>query len=286
MKSWIFMITVLFAGSMRGAAQLQTVATVPITFQGPMPVVEVTLNGQGPFRFTIDTGAALQVDIDSALAAKLNLQSSGKIRGGDPSGRNAQEFDTVAIDSIRLGGLEFRNLTAVSRARRVGPRPEAEGILGFRLFTEYLLTLDFPGKQIRLARGELPAAKNAGILTFENSHVIPVIEISIGNFKMKAHIDSGNMIGGFILPSALVDKLKLASEPVTVGRAHTVSNEVEIKEARLSDKIKLGSFEFKQPVITFPSIADEVNIGLKVLRDFSITFDQKNRRVKFERNSS
>jgi hypothetical protein len=35
--------------------------------------------------------------------------------------------------------------------------------------------------------------------------------------------------------------------------------------------------------ITFPSIADEVNIGLKTLRDFTVTFDQKNKRVKFER---
>lgn len=286
MKAWIFMIPILFACSVRGAAQTPSIATVPITFQGPMPVVEVTLNGQGPFRFTVDTGAALQVDIDSALAAKLNLQANGKVRGGDPSGRNAQEFDTVAIDSIRLGGVEFRNVTAVSRARGMGPRPEAEGTLGFRLFTDYLLTLDYPGKQLRLARGELPAANDAGILTFEDTHVIPIVEISIGNSKRKAHIDSGNMVGGFILPSALVDELKLASEPVTVGRARTVSNEVEIKEARLSDNIKLGSFEFKQPVIAFPSIAGEVNIGLKVLRDFSITFDQKNRRVKFERNST
>ncbi len=58
---------------------------------------------------------------------------------------------------------------------------------------------------------------------------------------MKAHIDSGNMVGGFILPKTLVDKLALASQPITVGRARTVSNEVEIQEARLCDTIKIGS---------------------------------------------
>jgi len=93
------------------------------------------------------------------------------------------------------------------------------------------------------------------------------------------------MVGGFILPAALVDKLTLASQPITVGRARTVSNEVEIKQARLSDKIKLGTFEFNQPTITFPAIADEVNIGLKTLREFSLTFDQKNKRLKLDRTS-
>jgi hypothetical protein len=73
----------------------------------------------------------------------------------------------------------------------------------------------------------------------------------------------------FILPTALVEKLALASQPITVGRARTVSNEVEIQEARLRDTIKLGNFEFRQPTITFPSLADEVNIGLKTLRDFT-----------------
>jgi len=84
-----------------------------------------------------------------------------------------------------------------------------------------LLTLDCPGKQLRLARGELPAANNANILPFENPHVIPIVEVSIGNLKMKAHIDSGNMVGKFILPTALVDKLKLAWYFDQVAGAYT-----------------------------------------------------------------
>ena len=61
---------------------------------------------------------------------------------------------------------------------------------------------------------------------------------------------------------------------------------MEIKEARLSDSIKLGRFEFTQPTITFPALSDEGNIGSKILREFALTFDQKNRRVKLERPPS
>ena len=35
---------------------------------------------------------------------------------------------------------------------------------------------------------------NADILPFENPHVVPVVEISIGNSRMKAHIDSGTWL--------------------------------------------------------------------------------------------
>jgi hypothetical protein len=93
-------------------------------------------------------------------------------------------------------------------------------------------------------------------------------------------------VGGFIIPTSLVEKLTLGSQPVVVGRARTVSNEVEIKEARFKDSIKLGRFEFPQPTITFPALADESNIGLKILREFSLTFDQKNKRLKLSRQES
>ena len=274
----------IFAGTIPAAAQSAPLANVPMTFPGPLPIVEVTINGKGPFHFTIDTGAQMQASVESSVINQLNLKPNGQVRGGDPSGRNPIVFDTVLLNSLSLGGVEFRDVTAISRQPRIGPvLPGVDGILGFGLFTEYLLTLDYPGKQLRLARGELPATNGADILPFENPHVIPVVEISIGDLKVKAHIDSGNMIGKFILPAALLDKLKLASEPITVGRARTVSNEIEIKEVRLSDTIKLGSFEFNQPTVTFPAIADVVNIGFKILHEFSLTFDQKNKRVELER---
>jgi Aspartyl protease len=284
MKSSTFVILILLACALRGAAQDSLVTTVPMTFQGPVPVVEAMINGKGPFRFTIDTGAQMKAVVDTSLITQLKLQPNGKIRGGDPSGRNARVFETVLLDSLSLGQVEFRNVTVLSQEPRLGSNaPRVDGVLGFSLFSEYLLTLDYPRKELRLSRGELAAANGADILPFENPHLIPVVEVSIGQSKMKAHIDSGNMVGGFILPTALVERLALASQPITVGRARTVSNEVEIKEARLRDIIKLGSLEFRQPIITFPSLADEVNIGLKTLRDFTVTFDQKNKRVKFER---
>ncbi len=279
----IFLV-VVWVGSV--TAQNSPVAVAPMQFRGLMPVIEVKLNGQGPFVFTIDTGAGMQADIDTSIATRLKLQPSGKVLNGDPSGENDREVDTARIDTIAFGGAEFRNVTAVIRPQRITRSyPDVDGILGFALFADYLLTLDYPAMQVRLARGALPAANGADILSFEIENRIPVIEVAIGKLRVRAHIDSGNFVAGFILPEELVEQLQLLSQPVTVGRARSVSNQIEIKQAQLRDTIHIGCFDYPQATITFPALSD-TNVGLKVLREFALTFDQKNRRMKLERKLS
>jgi len=133
--------------------------------EGGMPTIELMVDGQGPFLFGIDTGAQGESRIDSSLVEKLGLKSTGQIRETDPSGRNPQTADTVKLDSVSIGGLRFTDVTAASRNFKNSPRPlKVDGILGLSLFAEYLTTLDFPAKQLRIDRGELPKADGAEIL--------------------------------------------------------------------------------------------------------------------------
>jgi hypothetical protein len=276
-------IALLFACVVFVPAQSRTVAVAPMKFRGLMPVIEAKLNGQGPYFFAIDTGGGMQADIDPSIATQLNLQSIGKVRIGDPSRQNDREIDVTSIASLTFGGAEFRNVTALIRTQRITKDyPEVDGILGFALFTEYLLTLDYPAMQVRLARGALPAANGADILNLEIENRVPVIELAVGKLRMKAHVDSGNFVAGFILPEEIVEQLTLLSEPVTVGHARSVTNQIEIKQAQLKETIRIGSFDYPQATIAFPALS-ETNVGFKILRDFAITFDQKNKRMKFER---
>jgi hypothetical protein len=276
-------IALLFVGVVSAPAQNRTVAVAPMQFRGLMPVIEVKINGQGPFFFAIDTGGGMQADIDPSVATQLNLQPTGKVLIGDPSRQNDREMELTTIASLTFGGAEFRNVTALIRAQRITKDyPEVDGFLGFALFTEYLLTLDYPAMQVRLARGALPKANGADILPFEIENRIPVIELAVGRLRMKAHVDSGNFVAGFILPEEVVEQLTLLSEPVTVGHARSVTNKIEIKQAQLKDTIRIGSFQYPEATIAFPAPSD-TNVGFKILREFAITFDQKNKRMKFER---
>jgi len=276
-------LIVSFACSL--AAQQIDIVTAPMHMRGLMPVVEVKLNGQGPFAFMIDTGAGMQADIDPSVAARLKLPLSGRAINGDPSGQNDREVATAMIESLTIGKAEFRNVTAVVRPQRITKDyPEIDGILGFALFTDYLLTLDYPAMQVRLARGVLPPANGGDILSFEIENRIPVIELAIGRIHVPAHIDSGNFVAGFILPEEIVEQLQLQSAAITVGGARSVTNRIQLKQVQLRDTIRLGRFEYPQPTIAFPALS-ETNIGFNVLRDFVITFDQKNRRMKLQRGS-
>ena len=111
-----FAMFLLFAWAGSVTAQNSTVAIAPMKFRGLMPVIEVKLNGQGPFAFTIDTGAGMQADIDTSVAAQLKLQPNGRVLNGDPSGENDREVETATINTLAFGGAEMDELYITTAA--------------------------------------------------------------------------------------------------------------------------------------------------------------------------
>lgn len=274
---------ILLVGGVSAAAQNDRVVVAPLQMRGLMPVVEAKINGEGPFAFMVDTGAGMQADIDTSVAQRLRLRMNGRAVNGDPSGENDRDVATAMIDSMAIGSAEFRNVTAIVRPQRITKDyPNIDGILGFALFSDYLLTLDYPAMQLRLSRGTLPPANGADTLNFEIENKIPVIDLAIGKIRVRAHVDSGNFVAGFILPEEIVQQLQLVSAPVKVGSARSVSNRIDLQQAQLRNSIRIGSFDFPQPTVQFPALSD-TNVGFQVLRNFALTFDQKNRRLKMER---
>lgn len=287
--SVLLALSILSAQSQEVSAQTggakSPAVEVPMLFRGPMPAVEVMVNGQGPFLFAIDTGGAGQARVDTSLVEKLKLKTVGQVQASDGSGNSVRSLDLVELDTLAFGGVEFKKVRAASRNYNASPNlPRVDGILGFGLFEDYLLTLDFPSKRVRLERGELPRADGAEVLSFESPRGIPVVELGVGSHRIKADVDTGNTVGGLVLPTALVEKLTPASAPVTVGRARTVTSDIEIREVRLKDSIRLGRFEFAEPMVVYPALGDGANLGSRLLREFSLTFDQKSKSVRLKRS--
>jgi hypothetical protein len=100
----------------------------------------VKVNGKGPFRFVIDTGASRST-LAPHLARTLNLKPS--------VGRNvmlngvtgAAEVPTVAVDSIEIGALRFeqQNLPVIFTSIM----GNADGILGVAGFKDQRIDADF-----------------------------------------------------------------------------------------------------------------------------------------------
>ena len=260
-------------------------ADVEMLFSDHLPVVSVMVNGQGPFRFAIDTGLAGSARLDSALVARLGLQKVGETLSGDPSGRNARRTDLVRVESIALGAARFEGVVVSVRSsheRRLGGA--IDGILGFRLFRECLFTLDYPAHRVRIERGDLPPANGKDVIACEIRHGVPSVRLQVDSLWMDADVDAGAM-GGFTLPARVAEKLALASAPRVVGRARTVGNEFEITAAELKGSVRLGGIEFAGATIGFQPVFPMANVGSRVLRDFRVTFDQKNGRMRLVRGA-
>lgn len=253
----------------------------PMELRRGMPVVQVTVNGKGPFTFGVDTGAGGEAGVSRSFAQKLGLPISGEAEVGDPSGRNPQKVPVFLITSLTVAGVAFKDI----KATQLPPMPDQDfdGILGFVLFHDYLLSLDYPHQEMLLSVGNLSPDSGKTIIPFTMSHDIPVITLKVGAGQVDADVDSGRM-GGLSLPEAFAKDLRFASQPVTIGRGRTVSGEVEIKGAQLAGDIQVAGYTFSRPFVEIDSVFPTANFGAIPLRHFAITFDQKNKLVRLVSN--
>ena len=124
------------------------VYSAPLEIIHDKPYVSLMVNGRGPFRFLIDTGTGGQALVTPELAAELLLPVVGHAHLTDPSGLGEQRSEIAWIDSLNLAGVEFSDVEAV--VHNLYGDANCQGVLGFTLFEDYLLTLDFPGHRLML----------------------------------------------------------------------------------------------------------------------------------------
>ncbi len=102
-------------------------------------MVNIHINGQGPYHFAIDTGSTKTV-IASELAQALGLveTSAGNTSGSDNSTEPERRYD---IAQRTLGNLELRDIPAEPWDRHpLSPGGDApHDILGTSVFADYLL---------------------------------------------------------------------------------------------------------------------------------------------------
>lgn len=256
---------------------------LPIVALTPNPIVEVRVNGHGPFRFMLDTGGQGHARADAALVTTLNLPVVGQVRGGDGGG-NTIAMDVVRFDTLALGGAVFRNIEAASRDyNRNATAGRIDGVLGLQLFANHLLTIDYLKQQIHITPGALPAPDGNRVLAYDGARGTVSLPLKVGPEVIQADIDTGSM-GAIMLPSAMAARLPLAAPPAVSGQARTVSNTVTVLSAPLTGEVVLGSWRIPSPTLEFSDLFNaHANIGSQVLRAFAVTIDQSNRRVRFDR---
>jgi hypothetical protein len=263
---------------------VDSLVTAPLDLGRGQPVVEVRLNGKGPFRMYLDTGAGSTV-LNDDLARELGLAVIDTTRLGDPVDPQAIKADVVELATIEVGRARFEGVRAVTWDRStLRPKtPDApRGVLGIGVFHDVVLSLDYPNQRLRIRNDALPEADGLRVLDYRSPQGIPVIPVRIGGRSYPTHLDSGSP-GSFSLPLVEKDSVKLAGEVRETGRGRTANTELVIYGGQLTDTLRIGGHAFPQAEIQFNDRLPHANLGGRVLREFVVTLDQRNRRVRFDR---
>jgi hypothetical protein len=256
---------------------------IPMPDYGNRPVVELTINGHGPHRFILDTGAGGSV-VDAGLAEELELPEVGRELTGSPVGEEPLEVSRVAMGTVALDAIVIHDLKAAAMDLSSYFRdPDGpQGVLSATVFSGMLLSIDYPGRTIAIRPGELGPADGARIFQYEESDRLPTVTLSVAGTKVRVHLDTGSP-GQISLPGRYMRTLPLKSEPVLRGKARLVDAEIELYAAPLDGTVSLGEYTFEGPEIVFADRFPAGNLGHGVLREFAVTMDFRNRRVKLDR---
>jgi CubicO group peptidase (beta-lactamase class C family)/predicted aspartyl protease len=248
---------------------------VPLTRVRHLLVVEAKVNGKGPFRFTVDSGAAGMIRVSESIAESLALEKMGEAISGDPSGKNSQRVSIVRVRSVEIGGAEFGGVEATVER---GPSPEGtDGVIGLGLFDTLTVALDFRKPELRLTTEPLPAG-DPHVIAFTTERGIPVIEIDVAGTKMKVDVDTGSP-ALLSVPTEWSKRMTFAGEPHIVGHARTTANEFDILGADLKGDISVAGYPASNPTVDIVDLFPVANVGSRFWKDYVVTFDLKNKRL-------
>lgn len=253
---------------------LNGTVTIPLQTGRGLPLVEVRINGQGPFNFGIETGANF-IAISPALASTLKVSRTG---GPD-------DFPAYRIERIDVGSVRLEEMTVYASQFA---QPGLDGVLGLPAFRDILITLDYAKQEARFSRGDLPASNGADILDLSSVSSFLGVPLAIAGQRAMAIIDTRSPDALGVTPE-MAASLPFDGDPVVIGMMRGAGlPAVEVKAGKLKGDVTIGAYTLKTPTInvrplpaTFPQNAV---IGSIVLRQFAVTLDQRNKRMQLSRD--
>ncbi len=266
-----------------GSPQFKTRVEFPMQILGGLAVIE-TEGEDGPWRFLIDTGASRTLVSPEFAIRYLQRPADPnppKVWLRDVTGR-AVPVESVMLEKIDFGPANFRNVRALvydcsELSDHLGV--QIDGVLGFTLFANARLTLDYPGRRVVMSSLTDPEPLRGDVLPFTVHNDVPYVQLSLGSRSLVTLIDTGSD-GSLNLDPAGLD-LDFASPPragTLIGTLH--GNHTQIV-ARLAKTLTIGRHQLIQPIADLSG--QLTSIGGEILQHFEVTFDQSANRVAFYR---
>lgn len=251
--------------------------------------VEVHLNGRGPYRFLVDSGADTSVvGLSIARDLQLPIGTPANVHGMTGSAR----VDRVLVNELALGQSAFRDLELPAlREDDLG----GQGMIGIDALVEQRLMLDFEKRLIKAEDARLPAQWLDGAIVVtarRRRGQLILTQVTAVGLPVEAVIDTGSeiTIGNLALRDKLIrgNRDKFVTIPVTGVTGVTM----DLQLARVGE-LKLGSVTLRDVPIAFADVQPfrmfglsrepALLLGTDLLETFRrVSLDFRARKVRFQ----
>ena len=251
--------------------------------------VDVAVNGRGPFRFIVDSGADTSV-VGLGIARELQLPlGTPAILNGMTS---RDQVDRVMVDELTLGPTTIRNLQLPAlREYDVG----GDGILGIDALVSKRLLMDFEKRLIKIEDASIRYIPQPGeiVVTARRQRgQLILTHVRAAGVPLDAVIDTGTeiTIGNLALRDLLIRGNRDKFIDVPVIGVTGVTQKLQV--ARIGE-LQLGPITIADVPMAFADVppfklfglADQpaLLLGTDLLETFRrISLDFKSRKVRFQ----
>jgi predicted aspartyl protease len=236
--------------------------------------VSARVNGDGPFRFAIDTGASGIGRADASLVSKLGLNVHGE--GSTSDGVSIASAKLVTLKTLELGGLKRENVEVITRdyASRMSKDAAFAGIIGREFFADGLLEIDYPARTLRFSRDRAVSSSDDGALPYERAFRVPV---TINGIAVTGNLDTGANVA-FVLPQTLFDKVS-DSTLIPAGQGTLTNSTVDMYRATVSGPFEIGAIRAHNIEVRVSERFPELLVGAHFLQNYRLLIDQRSGHV-------
>lgn len=271
--------------------------TVPFDLIDNRIVIDVKLDGKGPYRFIFDSGAGAVVSMELARATGLKVEGLTKGAGG--VGESTVERGQTNISDTEVAGLHLKDegygVLSFADNKYVFGANRIDGILGYPLFRRYVVRIDYERRQLTFIEPSQFAYKGSGTaVPIDFDYHLPLVKGELDGINGTFVIDTGArsallLYGPFVEQHGLREKYGATIEGVT---GWGIGGPVRSQIARVR-LLKLGAVEVKNLVARFSlqrsgalTNSDRAAlVGPDVLKQFTTYFDYSRRQIIFEKNA-
>ena len=169
--------------------------SVPFTLFDNRMLIQVSIDGQGPFSMIVDTGSSAVV-VTPGVARRLAvpMKAAGSVTG---AGSGAASLSTTHLADVAIGALHFKNLHSevldLSPIQRAIGFPQLDGIIGYDILRRFRVGVDMDGTRLTLSYPALAVPTSATTVGFTvDENGIPEVPGAVNGVHGLFVIDTGD----------------------------------------------------------------------------------------------